>query len=206
LVGLGIGSLAAYGKPGQNFTYYEIDPDVVTIARDPNLFRFLTDCRAHLNIEVGDARIELAKAPASAYDLIVLDAFSSDSIPVHLLTREAVAMYLSKLAPGGVIAFHISNRYLTLQPVLASEAAALGVKAWVDEDVDWSDEELEANTAMAKFRSTWVVLCRSEEDLKGLRDKHPEWELMEVDPTFRLWTDDYSNLASVLKIRNRTTE
>jgi hypothetical protein len=115
-------------------------------------------------------------------------------------------MYLSKLSPGGVIAFHISNRYLELQPVLASEAFALGLKAWVNEDVDWSDAELEANTAISKFRSTWVVLARSEDDLRDLRKKNPAWELLQADPAFPLWTDDYSNIVSVLRIRDRSRD
>jgi hypothetical protein len=196
LIGLGIGSLAAYGKPYQDFTYYEIDPDVVTIASDPNLFHFVDECRANLKIELGDARLELAKARSGGYDLIVLDAFSSDSIPLHLLTREAVELYLSKLSSGGVLAFHISNRYLDLQPVLAKAASSLGLLAWVQEDEDM-------DLLAAKSQSTWVVMAKSESDLVGLRKRDPSWEPLHGDPSFPVWTDDYSNIASVLRLFNK---
>ncbi len=196
LVGLGIGSLAAYGKPGQNFTYYEIDPDVVALATNPNYFQFVSNCKAKLEIKVGDARLELVKAPPSSYDLIVLDAFSSDSIPMHLLTREATEMYLSKLVPGGVIAFHISNRYLDLRPVLGNEAAALGLHAWVEEDP-------EADPVKGKYPSNWVVMARNEADFGELKRRNPAWEILEGDTSLPLWTDDYSNLAGILKIGRR---
>jgi len=193
LVGLGIGSLAAYGQPGQNMTYYEIDPDVIQLASDPKLFRFVHDCRANLKIVLGDARLELAKAPASSYDLIALDAFSSDSIPMHLMTREALQMYLSKLAPGGVIAFHISNRYLDLRPVLASEAAAAGLVAWTDDDPD-------RDVPKAKYASIWVTMARNPSDVEPLLAVTNDWDPLIADPNFPVWTDDYSNILSVLKI------
>ncbi|MFH1267013.1 MAG: fused MFS/spermidine synthase [Planctomycetota bacterium] len=118
VIGLGTGTIAAYGKPGQRITYYEIDPAILRIARDPRYFTFLRDQEAELDVVLGDARLSLVDAPSARYDLLVLDAFSSDAIPVHLLTREAIALYLNKLADRGVLALHISNRYLDLAPVL----------------------------------------------------------------------------------------
>jgi SAM-dependent methyltransferase len=196
LVGLGIGSLAAYGRPGQNFTYYEIDPDVVAIAKDPKLFTFLGTTKANLKVTVGDARIELAKASDASYGLIVLDAFSSDSIPIHLLTREAIAMYLRKLKPGGVLAFHISNRYLDLAPLLGNEAQSLGLVAWINEDMDVEAEK-------GKFASTWVAMARSASDFDGLRRVDPAWIPLQGNPALPVWTDDYSNIVSLLKLGRR---
>ena len=189
---MGVGSLAAYGRPGQNFTYYEIDPDVVELARNPKLFTFLRDCKANLSIKIGDARLELAKSKMATYALIVLDAFSSDSIPVHLLTREAVEMYLTKLAPGGLLAFHISNRYLDLKPVLGNEAASLGLRAKVFEDDD-------ADQVKGKYPSIWVAVVRSDADF-GMLAKNPSWMNLEPNRGSPLWTDDYSNLFGALKI------
>ncbi|HVT10633.1 MAG TPA: fused MFS/spermidine synthase [Fimbriimonadaceae bacterium] len=199
LVGLGIGSLAAYGQPGQKFTYYEIDPDVVELASDTKLFHFVHDCRASLKIDVGDARLELAKAPDASYDLIVLDAFSSDSIPMHLLTREAIQMYLTKLMPGGVLAFHISNRYLDLKPILGNEAANLGLSAYLEYDAGKEAE-------VGKEPSKWVVMARNPADFGELVRRNPDWDALEADPGYPLWTDDYSNLASVLRIGSHTDE
>jgi hypothetical protein len=121
IVGLGIGSMATYARPGQAWTFYELDPAVERIARDASLFTHLRDCpAATLEVVLGDARLRLADAPEHHFQAIVLDAFSSDAIPVHLLTREALSLYLARRAPGGLIAFHISNRYLDLEPVLGA--------------------------------------------------------------------------------------
>jgi hypothetical protein len=190
LVGLGVGSLAAYGKPGQQITFYEIDPDVVEIARDSGLFSFVRNSKAQVQFEIGDARLRLTRAPDFAYDLILLDAFSSDSIPVHLITKEALALYTRKLAPHGFIAFHISNRYLDLEPVLAEQAKAAGLLARVNEDIYTS--------ADGKFASTWVIMFRSKEDLGPLM-KDAAWSPLEEEEGFPLWTDDYSNILGALR-------
>jgi spermidine synthase len=118
VVGLGSGTMAAYAEPGQNWTFYEINPLVVQIAEDPNLFTYLTDCKAHKTIVLGDGRQAISKANDKEYNMIAFDAFSSDAIPVHLLTKEAIHLYLSKLADGGILVFHISNRSIDLQPIL----------------------------------------------------------------------------------------
>src|SRR5207245_11436461 len=120
IVGLGAGSLAYYGEPGQHFTYYEIDPTVLPIARDSGYFTFLRDCKASVEYVLGDARLTLQEAPPKQYGIIVMDAFSSDAIPLHLLTREALAIYKEKLTADGIIAFHISNGYLDLTPALGA--------------------------------------------------------------------------------------
>ena len=117
-MGLGAGTMAAYGEPGQQMTFFEINPAVVDVARDPQLFTYLRDSRADVHVVVGDGRLGLQAEPATSYDMIVLDAFSSDSIPVHLLTREAIQMYADRLRPGGILVFHITNITFDLRPVL----------------------------------------------------------------------------------------
>ena len=140
-VGLGAGAVAAYGKPGQEFTFYEIDPVVTRLASDPRHFRYLADSPARIGVVTGDARLMLGKAPDGHYGLILLDAYSSDSIPVHLLTREAMRLYLSKLAPGGRIALHISNLHMDLRPVVASLGRDAGLACVFRED-DVTAEEM----------------------------------------------------------------
>ena len=160
--GLGAGTLASYAQPGQRWTFYEIDPAVERIARDPRFFTYLRDCQAEsLEIVLGDARLRLREAPDHAYRLIVLDAFSSDSLPVHLLSREAIGLYRSKLAEGGVLAFNLSNRYLDLDPVMGRQAADAGLVCRIGYDLDVSDEEKQAG----KQPSIWAVMAAAESDL-----------------------------------------
>ena len=141
IVGLGIGGLAPYARPGQAWTFYELDPAVEAIARDASLFTYLRDCpAASVDVVLGDARLRLADAPDGSLDLIVLDAFSSDAIPVHLLTREALTLYLSKRAPAGVIAYHISTRHLDLEPILGALASERGLIARIRRDVTVTPE------------------------------------------------------------------
>lgn len=194
LVGLGTGSLAAYANPGQNVTFFEIDEEVVRIAQNPQLFTYLHDCKAKYKIVLGDARITLVKEPLHHYGIIVLDAFNSDSIPVHLITKEAVEMYLTKLEEGGILAFHISNRYLELSPVLAGIADSLGLICRLRIDSFLTDEE----RLEGKLASRWVLLARKESDLGSLAIK-PEWERILPEKGARVWTDDYSYLISVFK-------
>ena len=130
MVGLGAGAVACYRRPGQRWTFYEIDPLVERIARDQRYFHYLAECAPDAAIRSGDARLTLQDAAPASYDLLILDAFSSDAIPMHLMTREALALYLDKLAPGGVIAWHVSNRNLDLAPIVADLAADAGVVAW----------------------------------------------------------------------------
>jgi spermidine synthase len=191
LVGLGIGSLTAYGQAGQSFTAYEIDPAVLAIARDPALFTHLERTAASLDVVLGDARLTLGQAPHARYDLIVLDAFTSDAVPVHLLTGEAVSLYADKLARGGLLAFHISNRFLDLRPVLGAAAQRNGLVGLVGTD------EVDPDTADGASSSRWVVLARSEDDLVYLQST-PLWSPLETQQGTLLWTDDYSNIFSVV--------
>ncbi len=194
LVGLGTGALAAYGRPGMTIHAYEIDPAVVEIARNPLYFTFLSKSRAdEVEYFVGDGRLLLEAHEGEPYDLIVLDAFSSDAIPVHLLTLEAFEVYLDKLARGGVLAVHISNVYLNLEPVVAKAAERLGLYSTML--VDQRDPTDSAETG--RFASTWVMLSRSPEDLAPLKQR-PLWRPPVAREGFRAWTDDRSNILSVL--------
>lgn len=202
VIGLGTGTLAAYARPGDTMTFYEIDRLVRDIAADGAYFTYLGDARdrgATLRVELGDARIRLEavrrKMPDERYDLIVLDAFSSDAIPVHLLTREALRLYLEMLAPDGLLALHLSNRHLALAPVVANLAgdAALG-GGLLQED--------EPGEAAGSEKSTWMVLARTPAALGSLASEGP-WTVasLEADPRVGVWTDDFHNLLSVFKWR-----
>ena len=190
LVGMGVGTLAAYGQPGQRMDFYEIDPAVVRIARDSGLFGFLSDSAADVRVVIGDGRLELARAPDSAYGLIVLDAFSSDAIPAHLLTEEALDGYRSKLAPGGVLAVHITNRHLDLAPMLAAQADELGLAAV---------RRKHSGQGELSATSNWVVFARADADLQPLREEGG-WQDLAGPAGVRAWTDDYSSLVEVLDV------
>ena len=196
VIGLGAGSLACYGAPGQRFTFYEIDPTVVAIARDPRYFTFLQQCPPTVRVVLGDGRLSLATAPDASYGLIVLDAFSSDAIPGHLLTREAIRLYLHKLAEPGVLAFHISNNRLDLEPAvanLAHDSQLVGLTQF--------DETVTADEARAgKAPSHWVVLARRWEDLRALTTDG-RWRALAARPDKTVWTDDFSNVLEVIKWR-----
>ena len=193
VVGLGVGSLASYAGPSQHWVFYEIDPAVERIARDPAYFTYLRDCGARCDVIIGDARVSLGRARPQQFGMIILDAFSSDAIPVHLLTYEALSLYLSRLAPGGVIALHISNLHLALSPVLGRLAEAQGLVAL------WQREPATAGSfADGKFPSEWMILARDRGDLGGLAHD-PRWAAPVVRPSTPLWTDDFSNILSVLR-------
>jgi hypothetical protein len=191
VVGLGAGSMAAYTRPGQHWTFYEIDPAVVRIAREPSLFTYLHDCGARCEVVLGDARLSLARTDAT-YRLLVLDAFSSDAIPVHLLTREAFDLYLRRLEPHGVLAVHISNRHLRLEPVLAALAREKGLAAAIRRDAGAADTD-----KGGAFPSEWVLMARSPEVLAAIV-ADPAWQPPAVSAGTRLWTDDYSDILAVL--------
>lgn len=187
VIGLGTGTIASYGTPGQRMTFYEIDPAVVRIARDPSLFTYVSDSKAAVEIVLGDARLKLADAAAGRYDLIAVDAFSSDAIPTHLLTREALALYLEKLAPRGLIAIHISNRYVDLAGLTARLAADSGLAMRVH---TWGGGD-----GCGRFSTRWVVMARGEEELGELATA---WQPVTVPADAPVWTDEYSNLAALL--------
>jgi hypothetical protein len=192
-VGLGAGSLLCYARPGERWSVFEIDPLVERIASDTGYFTFVRDCAAHPRIELGDARLTLAREPRATYGLLILDAFSSDAIPLHLLTREAFASYERVLTNNGLLLVHISNRHLDLQPVIATAAADAGLVAFIDEHfVEQPREDAELD-----YSSDWVILARHVEDIGSLATNR-NWARMTADPRRRPWTDDYSNILSVI--------
>lgn len=193
VVGLGAGSLACYGKAGDAWTFYEIDPLVTAIARNPRYFTYLRDCQPEAPVVHGDARLELKHASNAAYQILVLDAFSSDAIPVHLLTREAIAGYLRVMAPGGILAVHISNRHLDLEPVLAAAAKDAGLIARIRTDSPKRSDGL----ASIRFPSAWVVLAREAADL-GELGRDAKWRPLEARAGFQPWTDSFSNILTVI--------
>jgi hypothetical protein len=193
VIGLGAGSLASYGRTGSTMTFYEIDRAVADVAENPRYFTFLRDARAEVDVVIGDGRLELARERDGAFDLLVLDAFSSDAIPVHLLTREAVELYLRKLRPGGLLAFHITNSHLELAPVVAGVSRSLGLSALVQ-----THRVTAAEREAGGESSTWVALARAQEALGELaRDRR--WRPLLASGDDPVWTDQYSNILSVLR-------
>jgi spermidine synthase len=193
VVGLGTGASAAYARAGQRWTFYEIDPAVERIARGPEFFTYLSNCAAApVEVVIGDARLKLREAPPQAYGLVVLDAFSSDAVPAHLLTREALDLYLSKLAPGGLVAYHTSNRSLNLERVAGGIARAAGLTARIFNDSVYEP-------GIQKEPSEWVVVARRPEDL-GALNTDPRWKpLDETTHQLEVWRDDFSDILGVFK-------
>jgi SAM-dependent methyltransferase len=187
VIGLGTGTVASYGRLGDYVRYYEINPLVLNIARKE--FFFLSDCKAKLDVAMGDARLSLEREAPENFDVLAVDAFSSDSIPVHLLTREAMELYFRHLKPDGILAVHISNRYLDLQPVLQGEAAVTNKVARV---VDTDDDETQD-----VFGATWVLLSNPAAGFA--QDVLSSSAPLDSKRNVRLWTDDYSNLFKILK-------
>ena len=190
VVGLGTGSIAAYGRARDALTFYEIDPEVVRIARDPALFSYMTDAQGQVNVVIGDGRLELAQAPADAYDMVVLDAFSSDAVPVHLLTVEAITDYMRHLRPGGVLLFNLSNRYVNLPPVIAAAGRDLGLAGCVKNDTApaGSDPDL-------VFNATWAVLGATQPQVCATQG----WAPLPNVGTRSAWTDDFSDIVGALR-------
>jgi spermidine synthase len=198
LVGLGTGALAAYARPGEHWTFFEIDPEVIRIAGpETRLFSYLRDAGNKVDVRAGDGRLSLASSN-ERFGVIVVDAFNSDSIPVHLLTREALQVYRSRLAPDGIVAVHISNNYLDLEPVLANLAAdaspPMVCLIWKDLTVPEPDKDL------GRMPAEWVVLANSVADVKMLRVPFP-WAVARSNAALRAWTDDFSNLFQALRRR-----
>ncbi len=189
LGGLGAGTLACLGEEQQEFNFFEIDEAVKYIAQNPEFFTYLRDCSTRSTVTIADARIGMQGAADGHYGAIFMDAYSSDALPMHLLTLEALNIYARKLAPGGIIAFNISNRYLRLSQVLANLAQAAGMVA-----IERVAASKEANTTAAH----WVVMARHWEDLAPLGYEKDGWRPMKANND-TLWTDDYSNLLSVLR-------
>jgi spermidine synthase len=191
IVGLGTGSLACHKHDGEHWTFFEIDPEVIRIASYGRDFHFLSACAPDALIVPGDARLTLA-ASSDRYDMIVLDAFSSDAIPVHLLTHEAVSGYLIRLTPHGVIAMHVSNRHMELASVVAAVGNAEGLTTYVKED-DQANDFLTDYRANAEV----VVLARNTADLGDLPSRHG-WRKLDPTPGVAEWTDDYSDVLHAI--------
>lgn len=194
VVGLGAGGLAAYAEENERWRFYEIDPVVVQIAENEDLFTYLADAPAHVETVEGDGRLNLAAEPPASFDVVMLDAFTGDAVPAHLLTREAMADYLLRLRPEGILVFNVSNRYVDVSRVVAGAAADLGMVGVVR-----GDDAIVAAQTPGRDASEWVVVARDVESLGSLAVDLGWRPLTELDPV--LWTDDYSDLVSVLRWR-----
>jgi hypothetical protein len=192
VVGLGAGSLACRAKPADTVHYYEIDPAIIHIARDTGLFHFLSACRPDVPIMLGDARLTLADAPDGVYDIIYVDAFTSDAIPIHLLTREAMAIYLRKLTPHGIVVIHVSNRFMELASVVTGVAAANEAVARMNDGADFKE-----NASEYLFVGTVVAVARNNQDFGALALSE-YWPLQTPDPNQWVWSDDYSNIVGAV--------
>lgn len=193
IVGLGSGALGGYAKDGQKWIFYEINPAIVEIASNPDYFDYLAQCVAHYNIEIGDARLVLERQKSHSLDLLVIDAFTSDSIPMHLLTREAVELNLSNLSAKGLLAFHVSNRHLSLKKVLADHAEKLGLTALIQ-------EFRPKDKSPYVHKSDWVVLAKNRASLEPLLTEGAgKWKDLSSKEHIQSWTDDFTSLLSVWK-------
>jgi SAM-dependent methyltransferase len=195
-VGLGTGSVAAYVRPGDRLTFFEIDHLVIRISTDPKHFSYTTKCvQGPVDYVIGDARLTLAKQPNDTFDILLIDAFSSDSVPAHLLTVEAVRGYLSKLKPDGILILHLSNRHLDLKGPAQAVARAAGGYAMLQQ------RRVIGDGAFWEADEDALIVARSPQALAGYA-KDPRW--LPSDPTkARPWTDDYTNLAGALWRRSK---
>jgi spermidine synthase len=192
VIGLGIGTIACYMQEGQSLTFFEIDPVVEDIARNRDYFSYLHHCGENVDVIIGDGRRTLARVPDNSFDLLLLDAFSSDAVPVHLLTREALAMYVDKLSDHGILMFNISNRYVDLAPVLsrlAEDANLLTLR----QNFMPSKKQIDQGA----LDSEWIIMARSAEDMAAYK-ADARWQSIDQLAEQGLWTDDYSNLFRAL--------
>ena len=198
VIGLGAGTLACASEPAEDWKFFEIDQTMVDTARDPKYFTFIRDCEPDLKPVIGDARLTFAKEPDGVYDLIVVDAYSSDAIPIHLATEEAMEIYKQKLAPQGAVVMHVSNRHLELSSVVVGIADANDLKSWVYSEDSGRDNEYIFSTSV-------VVSARDEADVGALASSD-KWTLTEAEENQRVWTDDYSNVLGAVWRRLRDGE
>lgn len=201
VVGLGAGTLACYAKAGQSWTFYEIDPAVVRVARDPARFTFLSRCKPKAQIEVGDARLLIERERPASADLLVVDAFSSDAVPMHLLTQEAFASYRRLLSPKGLLLIHISNRYIDLEPVVAGAA---GVGGWAAAIRRYRPTV--AALALNEGPSDWVAMSPMADTLSRMvRGSGAEWAPLVSSPGFNAWTDDHASVLPLVHWRGKSS-
>jgi hypothetical protein len=198
VIGVGAGTLTCAAEPGESWKFFEIDQTMVDAARDPKYFSYIQNCAPELKPVIGDARLTFAREPDGIYDLIIVDAYSSDAIPIHLATEEAMKIYKDKLAPQGAVVMHISNRHLELASVIVGIADANELKSWVySEDSGRDDEYI--------FATSVVVSAREEADVGKLASSE-QWAETEADENQRVWTDDYSNVLGAVYRRLRDGE
>ena len=192
-VGLGAGALACYAKSQQHWTQYEIDPLVIDIAKNPKYFTYLKLCGKNSTFKVGDARLSLKHEPDQKFDLLIMDAFSSDSVPTHLLTREAIELYFAKLKPDGLLAFHITNRHLELKKVISDHVSHLKLSALIQEFKPQKEMPLVVAT-------DWVVMAKKAETLAPLRQSRlGSWQKLPLYFDMKPWTDDFTNIIGIWK-------
>ena len=197
-IGLGAGTLACQAQPGENWTFFEIDQTMVDTARDPRYFTYVSSCQPDMKPVIGDARLTFAKEKDGTYDLIIVDAYSSDAIPIHLATEEAMAIYKAKLAPQGAVLMHVSNRHLELASVVVGIAEENDLKSWVYNEDSGRDNEY-------IFTTNVVISAREEADV-GKIASDEKWALTEANEGQRVWTDDYSNVLGAVWRRLRTPD
>jgi SAM-dependent methyltransferase len=188
VVGLGTGSMAGWGRPNRHMTFFDIDPQVYDIAH--NFFTYLRRCAENCDVVIGDGRLSIEKAPDSSFDVLMLDAFNSDSIPAHLISREAVQTYLKKLKPDELILFHVSSRYMDVESLASAVALDAGLQSLVRDD---DDED-----PVGKARSDYVVVARHHEDFGELNNSE-NWTPIEKPASIQPWTDDYSNMMAIVR-------
>ena len=192
-VGLGAGALACYAKQQQHWTQYEIDPLVIEIAKNPDYFTYLKRCSKNSTFKVGDARLSLANESDQKFDLLIMDAFSSDSVPTHLLTREAIELYFTKLKPNGILAFHITNRHLEIKKVISDHVNHFKLSALIQEFKPKKEIPLVIAT-------DWVVMAKHAETLEPLRQSQlGNWQKLPLFFDMKPWTDDFTNIIGIWK-------
>lgn len=194
ILGLGAGSVACFPAPERHFTFYEIDPAVLKVATNKELFTYLSDCGSPYDVVMGDGRLKIAEAPDHSFDMIFMDAFSSDSIPVHLLTREAFDLYFRKLKPDGFVVIHISNRFMDLRPVLMAAADLMDARIWFNTNRGKHLQEAGADILPSSFG----LMTRSTNVDSVIEEQFTQWFQIEQTDSFRPWTDDYANITSLL--------
>lgn len=196
MIGLGAGAMACYAQPGDNWTYYEIDPTVVDIAKNPNYFSYMSECAPKADVVIGDARLTIVDLPPKSQDIIFVDAFSSDSIPMHLITTEALEVYRSRLKDNGVIFYHTSNRMMDVSSVVARMATAGGLESRYISMSDFSGHPYE-DLVMASN----ALLVGHGEDLDVITANDPNWVTLEPSPYVTAWTDSYSSVIGAIRSR-----
>ncbi|MBT3815957.1 MAG: fused MFS/spermidine synthase, partial [Methylococcales bacterium] len=193
VVGLGAGTLSCYAKKEQDWIFYELDPGIVDVAENPKYFTYLRNCGHKITMKVGDARLSIEKEPDQRLDLLIIDAFSSDAIPTHLLTQEAFDLYFSKIKPNGILAFHITNRHLALKKVLSDHSQTMKIPALIQEFKPQNPPPLVVAT-------DWVVMAKNKQVLEPLRQSNlGHWQKMPLYFGLKSWTDDFTNIIDIWK-------